>query len=369
MSEQYLQPWMSRRALLRGALAAGLVGAASPAGIAPATAASAAGPLTVTRMKVLAGTQTSVQYGVGATDLGIPARTPDGRLLFVFGDTWADHVGGANWRSPVALYSSTTNLAAGVTFNGCAGAGTATTGVAPQLWYYPHDAYFKTVIPSDVITIGSRMYLHAIVNGPEFGMVRWTELWASDDSGATWFHTGLKFPADLAGGRFQCITWGLGNDGYVYIYGTGFQRDKGIVLYRVASSQMTQLSAYQPWGFANGSWGWGNPATEVLPGKFGEMCLRPLGGKWVLTWFNAGDYRIDAMVLNTPTDNLHTAAKTTLLWGGSWGSEDATHVAQLYGGYIIPGSTLGDMHLSVSQWNTGNSSVYHSEQFRVQGLG
>ena len=355
---------VSRRAILQGAVALGAAFGAAAVAAPPA----AAGPLTVTRMKVLAGTQSPVQYGVGATDLGIPARTPDGRLLFLFGDTWADTLGGTNWRSPVALYSSTTDLTAGVVFNGCGGAGANTQGTAPQLWYYPHDSYYATVIPSDVITIGSRMYLHAIVNGPTFGTVRWTELWKSDDSGATWQHTGVKFPADMAGGRFQCITWGAGNDGYVYIYGTGFQRDKGIVLYRVPAANMTQLSAYQPWGYANGGWAWGNPATEVLGGKFGEMCLRPLGGKWILTWFNSGAYRIDAMVLNTPTDNLYTAAKTTLLTGCEWAQEDASHVAQLYGGYIIPGSTLSDLHLSVSQWNTGNNSVYHAEQFRIRGL-
>ena len=74
------------------------------------------------------------------------------------------------------------------------------------------------------------------------------------------------------------------------------------------------------------------------------------------------------MVVNTPTDNLYTATKTTLLYGSEWGQEDASHVAQLYGGYIIPGSTLSDLHLSVSQWKTADNSVYHSEQFRVQGL-
>lgn len=355
-------PGLSRRSLLQGGVA---LGAAFVAAAAPSAAVAA--ELSISRIKVLAGTQSPVQYGIGATDLGIPVRTPDGRLLFTFGDTWADAVGGANWRSPVALYSSTTNLAAGVTFNGSAGAGGNTQGTAPQLWYYPHDWYFTTVIPSDVITIGSRMYLHAIVNGPQFGAVRWTELWKSDDNGATWQHTGLQFPADMAGGRFQCITWGEGNDGYVYIYGTGFQRDKGIVLYRVPSNSMTSLSAYQAWGW-DGSWGWGKPVTEVLPGSFGEMCLRPLGGKWILVWFNAAAYRIDAMVLNTPTDNLYTATKTTLLSGTEWGMEDASHVAQLYGGYIIPGSTLSDLHLSVSQWNTANNGVYHSEQFRIQGL-
>lgn len=354
---------ISRRGILQGAAALGAGLLAATATARPASAAA----LTVDRIKVLAGTQSAVQYGIGATDLGIPARTPDGRLLFMFGDTWADYVGGSNWRSPVALYSSTTDLADGVVFNGSAGAGSETQGAAPQLWYYPHDDYFTTVIPSDVVTIGSRMYLHAIVNGPQFGTVRWTELWKSDDDGATWQHTGVEFPADMAAGKFQCITWGEGDDGYVYIYGTGFQRDKGIVLYRVPANSMTALSAYQPWGY-DGSWGWGKPVTEVLPGSFGEMCLRPLGGRWILVWFNAADYRIDAMVLNTPTDDLHTATKTTLLHGTEWGSEDASHVAQLYGGYIVPGSTLSDLHLSVSQWNTGDNSVYHSEQFRIRGL-
>ncbi len=189
MTEHRTSPLISRRGILQGALALGAGMLAAPAvGIGAAAPAAAAGTLTVTRLKVLAGTQSPVQYGIGATDLGIPARTPDGRLLFVFGDTWADHVGGANWRSPVGLYSSTTNLAAGVVFSGSAGAGANTQGVAPQFWYYPHDAYFTTVIPSDVITIGSRMYLQAIVNGPQFGAVRWTELWKSDDNGATWQH-------------------------------------------------------------------------------------------------------------------------------------------------------------------------------------
>ncbi len=354
---------LTRRSLLRGSAAGALALGAGTALAAPAGAAP-----TVTKVKNLIGTQTPAQYGVGATDLGIPARCPDGRTLWMFGDTWADHVGGANWRSPVALYSGTTNLAAGVTFNGSAGAGANTQGVAPQLWYYPHDAYFTTVIPADVITIGGTMYLFAIVNGPQFGAVRWTEIWQSTDSGATWQHTGAQFPGDKNGGMFQQLTWGRGNDGYVYLFTTGFQRDKGLHLHRVPENQITSTAAYQPWGWNGSSWGWGNPASVIMGGQIGEMALRPLGGKWLFTFFNAGEYRIDAMVLDTPTANMLTTPKTTLIHGGTWGAEDDTHVAQLYGAYPIPGSTLADLHLSVSQWKTDDSSVYHSMQFRVQGL-
>lgn len=55
----------------------------------------------------------------------------------------------------------------------------------------------------------------------------------------------------------------------------------------------------------------------ILDGRFGELCFRPLGGTWLLTYFNAGSYRIDAMVLDTPTDNMVTVPKTTLLHGGA----------------------------------------------------
>lgn len=152
------------------------------------------------------------------------------------------------------------------------------------------------------------------------------------------------------------------------MYSTGFQRDKPIILHRVPSGSITDLNAYDPWGYANGVWAWGNPPTPILDGSFGEMCLRPMEGKWVLTWFDAGDYRIDGIIMDYPTSDLYTAYRQTLIWGGQWGQEDNSHVAQLYGGYIIPGSTLSNLHLSVSQWNTDVGWPYHVMQFQIQGF-
>ncbi|SDT15752.1 DUF4185 domain-containing protein [Microlunatus soli] len=356
----------SRAALLRGAagttVGLGLTGSSLIRGTPTASAAP-----TVHKIKDLTGPGLTSAYQMEATDLGIPTRMPDGRMIFIFGDSFARTVGDPDWRSPTALFSATTDLAAGVTWSGAFGGDRA-----EQLWAYQHDnPEFSTVLPSDVITIGGSLYLHVMVN-KGLGNVVWTEIWRSDDNGGSWVHTGAKFDAGRDNGLFQLITWGLGDDGFVYVYSTGFQRDKPIILHRVPADRIAQPDAYEPWGYAGGTWGWGNAPTPVLEGKAGEMCLRPMGGKWILTWFDAGNYRIDSMIMDTPTSNLYEADRQTLIHGGSWGQEDDTHVAQLYGGYIIPGSTLNDLHLSVSQWNTTEGAgnwPYHVMQFRVQGLG
>jgi hypothetical protein len=110
----------------------------------------------------------------------------------------------------------------------------------------------------------------------------------------------------------------------------------------------------------------------VLPGAFGEMSLRRVpdaDGRewWLLVVFDAGNYRMDAYLLEHPTANLYAAPRATLVHGSGWDDEDhdAGRVAQLYGGYTLPGSTLDDLHVVVSQWNTGTNWPYRSMQFRA----
>ena len=365
-SQRWWNRPLSRAALLRAA--AGVGAGALTAG-ATASRTEATGPVLqdvrTDKIADLTGPGLTTRFRMEATDLGIPARTPDGRLLFVFGDTFERAVvGGGWWRSPVALHSTTTDLDAGVTWSSAVGG-----PAAEQLWAYEHNnPVFSTVLPSDVITIGGTMYLHAMVN-QGFGNVVWTEIWRSDDSGESWVHTGAEFDGGWNGGLSQLWTWGLGDDGFVYIYSTKFDRRHPIIMHRVPQEAIADPTAHQPWGYRDGEWAWGNPPTPILTGSFGEMCLRPLGGKWVLTWFDAGNYRIDGMIMDTPTANLYEAYRRTLIRGGSWGNEDGFHVAQPYGGYIIPGSTIDNLHLSVSQWNTATNWPYRVMQHRVRGFG
>jgi hypothetical protein len=322
------------------------------------------GPVASThKIKNLTGEATSSgQFGVGGTDLGIAVRQPNGQIAYIFGDTFAtDCVGGPGWRAPVLLRSDPGLDEDGIEFNGAAGG-----AYAKQLFDYSHDGG-RTWLPSDAITIGQRMYLHYIVN-EGLGNVLWTQIAYSDDDGENWTISEARWEADENDFMRQLWTWERGCDGYVYTLSTKFiSRDRAIILHRVPEDQILDRDAYEPWGYADDQWAWGNSATIVLAGEFGEMSLRRVEHKWVLAWFNAGEYEITIKVFDGPTSNLYTAATYHPIQGGAWGAESTTVVAQLYGGYIHPDSTLRNLHLIVSQWNTDTGCPYHAMQF-VTGL-
>jgi hypothetical protein len=317
------------------------------------------------KIKNLTGPGETTPFGMEATDLGIPVRMPDGRVLFLFGDTFNEaRVGGGDWRSPVGLIASGKDLDRGITFQSAAGSDPRS---ARQLLSYSHGERIDgkivtTILPTDAIVVGSRIYLYVMVC-QELGKVHWTEIHLSEDNGKTWKPTGKKILGEKWNGKFQMITGELGGDGYVYLYSTGFQRDKGVILSRVRKEKIADPESYEPWGCKENNWAWGNEPTEILSGKFGELNLRRIENRWVFTFFDAGQYRIDALVLDSPTANLFTAPRKTICLGGAWGRETENTVAQLYGGYMIPGSTLNNFHVAVSQWNTRDGWPYRVMQF------
>lgn len=355
-----------------GLSAAGAPGAeaappASPAPTtpAPATPAPAAEP-SVENLGPITGRGITTRFQMERTDLGIPARTPDGRVLCVFGDSYNDEDGvnapENDWRSPTGLYAEDVQPTETIEWTGAVGGERA-----EQLAPYDHVGGKYTVLPADVITLGDTMHLWVMRNDPYPDVVG-TEIWTSHDSGATWEATPL-FAADLHGGTMQLATWALHpEDGHVYALTSGFQRNKPAYLLRVPVEQILSPDAYETWGFADGEWAWGNDPTPVLDGSFGEMCWRVMeDGSWLLTWFDAGHYTIEALLADGPTANLHDAPRTTLVHGADWGNEGPDRIAQLYGGYQVPGSTPQSMHLVVSQWNTATQHPYRSMLVRADG--
>lgn len=311
------------------------------------------------------------RFGIGGTDLGVTALAPDGRLVSVFGDTFERAgVGGPGWRSPVVLFADPGSVPTGITWTGAAGADGG--GYAEQILDYRHGKRLRrrrvtTMLPTDVLTLGDEMFLHVMVC-EGLGNVHWTEVHRSADNGETWQPTGATWPGDTHHGLFQMLTWERGDDGYVYAFSTGFRRDSGLILQRVPEGRLTDPEAWEGWGYRDGEWAWGNPPTVALTGRYGELCLRRTETGWLLVCFDAGEYRIDVRSLGSPTSNLYEVPRQTLLEGSSWDGEDHARgrVAQLYGGYLVPGSTVDDLHLVVSQWNTKTDWPYRAMQFRWQ---
>ena len=318
------------------------------------------------------------KWGVTATDLGVSAALSNGKLVSVFGDTFSGtSVGQGAWRAPVALIGS------GDTNNPIQyeSAGGANPSYAQQLWPYVHDSApwnqggISTVIPSDVLVIDQTLYLHAIVNRG-FGNVIWTGIWNSTDNGVTWQEMGAKatFPASLCNGYAQLWSWDYNpEDGWVYIASTGFQRDKGIILRRVLPDDIGDMTKYSGWGWANNQWGWDNVPTPITPPAetWGELTLRRLDtGRWILGGFLSSGYVLGYRTIDSPTADLYDAQVQTPVVGASWDAQDLANnqVAQLYGGYVLPGSQLdvqGGVGLVVSQWDTATGWPYRTMQFKV----
>jgi hypothetical protein len=321
----------------------------------------------------------SEKFGVGGTDLGIAVRLADGRTGFVFGDTFEGAgVGGAGWRSPVMLRSRDTTLARlerGITFDDAVGG-----RYARQLFDYSHDeppwkhGGFSTVLPADAITIDGRLYMFAMVNRG-LGNVVMTEIAYSDDCGDTWQDggpEGRRLGSHL-GGRQQLITWERDPEtGWVYVIASTFNRRRNAYLFRVRDDELLDRSAWHPW---TGGWFSGDPKPLLPAGTaVGEMCLRRVESRWVFSYFEASSGCIRVKVLDSPTDDMAAAPTTTVLRNTPWTMPPcsppdgctAGTLSQLYGGYIVPGSTLRRLHLVVSHWNTvdGSNWPYRAMQYR-----
>jgi hypothetical protein len=317
------------------------------------------------------------RWGVTCADLGASVTAPDGSLVSVFGDTFSGStVGQGDWRSPVVLIGT-----------GDAGhpiiyrrAGGADPEFAQQLWRYEHRTGpggrprrgISTVIPSDLVRVGDALYLHAIVNRG-FGNVVWTEIWRSDDSGVSWRRLDAKFPAGMHDGHAQCWSWDYDpDDGWIYLASTGFQRDKGIILQRVRPEHLADRRRYSGWGRKKGLWSWGATPTPLTPAgeTWGELTLRRLPhGSWILGGFLSSEYALGYRVMTSPTAVSSAPVQCPVI-GADWADEDhaGSRVAQLYGGYILPGSKLnvvGGVGPVVSQWHTRHGWPYRAMQFRA----
>ncbi|MEV6975000.1 DUF4185 domain-containing protein [Kitasatospora sp. NPDC093806] len=359
----------SRRTALKVGLGvvvgAGAIGTRAPAAIAngPFDPTS---PTIAVKVKNLSGPAETGRFGAAWTDLGIPVRCPDGSMLFVCGDTFAgDRVGAGEWNAPVGLRSGSADL------NNLRIDGIVQGAHGISLVDEPHNPVGEgatTAIPSDAFVVDGVLYMH-LMRGVIYD-THHTDFWRSTDNGRTWEYL-CQWPGDLHGGQFQQKTYAVANDGYCYVLSTVFNREveSGMLLHRVRQDRLGDPDAYEPWGWTpDDGWRWNAPAPTSVFGtrKWGELCFRAMGGKYVLTWLNMNPLSIRAMVFPLPTSDLTRTLEQTMILPGAPGQEIGNLVAAPYGGFVVPGSTFADFHIVVSQWY--DPVNYRIMQYRIAGV-
>jgi hypothetical protein len=338
--------------------------------LAPPVHATPLAPGQVIRIGPIAGTGTPTSdYGIGATDL-CEFMEFTTELLQVCGDSFAGQgVGFGGWYSPVALHVDRASLddPEGVRYTGV-------SGVFSPLLADPTPPG-SSQLPAGVVSINRENWLLVTTTAslrPQSSRLVKAE--AAEDHWAT-VPGSVRDAGYAAGGQSQIsgfydpIPRPDSETGWVYIVANNFDRTAPVTLYRVPPAEFTDRSRWQGWSPA----GWGTEPAPLWGDRIGEMSVRQIDGMTVLSYFNASTGNMEIRVAADPT-GLGSAPVTTVVRAYAWPEPadslpppEVNQLAQPYGGYIAPGSTLDNVRVFVSQWNTESRerAPYRVIQFAV----
>ena len=126
-------------------------------------------------------------------------------------------------------------------------------------------------------------------------------------------------PADYAGGRqsqisgyYDPIPTPDSPSGWVYIVANNFDRSAPVELYRVTPQAFTDRASWQGWSGCREA-AVGQAADAAVGRQVGEMSVRQIDGKTVLSYFNASTGNMEVRVADDPT-RLGTAPVTTVVF-------------------------------------------------------
>ncbi|OHU35715.1 hypothetical protein BKG80_23475 [Mycobacteroides chelonae] len=344
-------------------------------------------PGQVRNLGPIAGTEAaSAIPGIGAADLGEVVELPDGRKVAVFGDSFSGNKMGEgdHYRS----------VAVPVEFDAQGrphfGAPlTAPMGKGTELFPMPPEAVkagATDMLPAGSVKMNGETYM--MVTGTK-GNLEKTGSWlvkVTNDPAqgwqpveGSWRSADPVLPDGKPNSAYSPVSQFSGyqgSDGKAYIAADAFDRSQGTTMYQVDPAHggnIADRSTWQPWTGNE----WGTPTQQAIPltsGNYGELSFREIDGKPVLSGFNGATGATEVRVgSGLPTDIFKPGVPTTVVApGGDWANPVPGQYPQNYGGYIMPGSTLDNMNIWVSQWNTGVDAngvpfgaPYTVEQFQV----
>jgi hypothetical protein len=335
-------------------------------------------PGQVLRIAPAAGTGTPTgDYGIGATDLCEFMEFPS-RVLQVCGDSFAGQaVGFGGWHSPIALHVDPDSVddPAGVRYDGVTGGGVGGPLLADKT---PPGS---SQLPAGVVSINRDNYL--MVSSTHNLVPQNSRLVKADASRGNWPTVpGSERPASYQGGGqsqisgyYDPVPTPESQSGWVYIVANNFDRSGPVFLYRSTPQTFTDRAGWQGWSSKGG---WGKPPTALWSDRVGEMSIKQIDGKPVLSYFNAGTGNMEVRVAYDPTGLGTAPATTVVVGGGDWPDPsdslpppEDNRLAQPYGGYISPGSTLEEVRVFISQWNTdprAGGAPYRVIQYAVNPI-
>ena len=319
-------------------------------------------PGEVVRIGPVAGTGTPTRdYGIGATDLCEFMEFPT-RILQICGDSFAGQgVGFGGWYSPIALHLDTASIddPNGVRYVGV-------TGIDKPLLADPTPAG-DSQLPAGIVQINRQNYM--LVTTARNLVPRSSRLVKADAARGNWATVpGSVREAGFQGSRqtqisgyYDPVPTGDSPSGWVYVVANNFDRSGPAVLYRAKPETFTDRSTWQGWSSLSGpAGGWNKPPTPLWNEAIGEMSVRQIDGKAVLSYFNANTGNMEVRVADGPT-GLGAAPVTTVVFASDWPEPaealpppEDNRLAQPYGGFISPGSTLEELRIFISQWNNAD---------------
>lgn len=301
---------------------------------------------------VLTPNNTTTEWNVGGTDLGIIWEIEQGRYGIFFGDTFGRDFkpnqsnpgpNGSNWRSNVLAFSDDDNLEDGLVFNSMA---TNERGDAREIVYGGKDASGNgdwTSIPTAAIHANGMDYVHYMnIRNWTGWITNYSGIYKSTDRGITW--TKCEDVSFSSHSNFGQVGY-FKKDGYVYMIGTQTGRESTACLARFREFDIEKQKNYEYWESSTNQWikGDENSATAIINDKVGELSFiyNEKYRKWIIAYFNADRYNI----------TMRTAENITGPWSDSYELANGKDYPQLYGSFFHPLSINGDnLYFTMSMW-------------------
>ncbi len=285
--------------------------------------------------------RTDERWNVHGTDLG-HLFEHEGKLVMVFGDTFGPDK--RDWRSNVLARLSE------ATREGLRMASMVTDerGWAREILPARKvPGVEHTVIPTNGVAVGRRMFLHAMSVRTWGPPGRWecnhALLAYSDDGGERWDTSGG--PRWAGDSNFVQVAF-VRHDDHVFAFGIPAGRFGGVQLARVSGRQLLDLDAYRYWD--GSSWQVDARRAETLvPAPVGELSVRwnEALGAWLMAHLD--EHRSAIVFRAAPT--------LTGPWGRAHVVAEAGDYPQLYAPYFVPGLSEGrEVHFTMSLFGPYN---------------